>query len=238
MSRSSSSVGWPSNSPRARSRTGCRRPLVGGEDRQGEHHRPHQCAYGIPDRVYVTNISKAKELADQLQHLHRLHPHLATPAGRLWPAPGGVDQDRSSGPIAIDWYWGFWTKGGREREIPVRTLEQRQLIDEAKALTKGRSCRARLYHLSRLSQHFRYECERVGIHAPWASPFLRASALSRIDWLGVPRAAAPSQSSSRRSRRPSIVRHGKQSAMMGHGRSRLRCTRSLARCWSKKGDAR
>ena len=32
-----------------------------------------------------------------------------------------------------------WTKGGREREIPIRTLEQRQLVDEAKALVNGKS---------------------------------------------------------------------------------------------------
>jgi hypothetical protein len=28
---------------------------------------------------------------------------------------------------------------GREREIPIRTLEQRQRLDEAKALAKGKS---------------------------------------------------------------------------------------------------
>ncbi len=32
-----------------------------------------------------------------------------------------------------------WTKGGREREIPIRTPEQRRLLDEAKALAKGKS---------------------------------------------------------------------------------------------------
>jgi len=38
-----------------------------------------------------------------------------------------------------------WTKGGREREIPIRTQEQRQLVDEAKALAKGKSLVAPSY---------------------------------------------------------------------------------------------
>jgi hypothetical protein len=59
-----------------------------------------------------------------------------------------------------------WTKGGREREIPVRTLEQRQLLDEAKALAKGKSLVAPGYTTYRdYLQHFRAECARVGIHA-------------------------------------------------------------------------
>ena len=59
-----------------------------------------------------------------------------------------------------------WTKGGREREIPVRTLEQRQLVDEAKALVKGESLVAPGYTTYRdYLKHFRYECERIGIHA-------------------------------------------------------------------------
>ena len=55
------------------------------------------------------------------------------------------------------------TKHGLRRAI--RTAEQRQLLDEAKALAKGRSLVAPGYatyyaHL----KHFRAECERVGIH--------------------------------------------------------------------------
>ena len=58
-----------------------------------------------------------------------------------------------------------WTKGGREREIPIRTLEQRQLVDEAKALARGKSLVAPGYATYRdYLQHFRAECARVGIH--------------------------------------------------------------------------
>ena len=54
----------------------------------------------------------------------------------------------------------------REREIPIRTLEQRQLITEAKALANGKSLVAPGYTTYRdYLKHFRYECGRVGIHA-------------------------------------------------------------------------
>jgi hypothetical protein len=58
-----------------------------------------------------------------------------------------------------------WNKGGREIRIPIRTAEQRQLLDEAKALAKGKSLVAPSYatYYAYL-KHFRYECERVGIH--------------------------------------------------------------------------
>ena len=60
-----------------------------------------------------------------------------------------------------------WNKGGREIRIPIRTPEQRQLLDEAKELAKGgKSLVAPDYATYRdYLQHFRYECGRVGIHA-------------------------------------------------------------------------
>ena len=58
-----------------------------------------------------------------------------------------------------------WNKGGREIRIPIRTPEQRQLLDEAKALAKGKSLVTPGYKTYRdYLKHFRYECERVGIH--------------------------------------------------------------------------
>jgi site-specific recombinase XerC len=100
-------------------------------------------AYGIPDRVYVTNISKAKELVmDQLANIRtqciRISLRLQASFGlRRAESIKIVPKwaDRGDRLVLKD----SWTKGGREREIPVRTLEQRQLVDEAKALVKGES---------------------------------------------------------------------------------------------------
>ena len=126
--------------------------------------------YGIPDRVFVTNISKAKELAvGQIENIRTLCIRISL---RLQAAFGL----RRAESIKIVPSWAdrgnslvlkaSWCKGGREREIPIRTLEQRQLIDEAKALVKGKSLVAPGYTTYRdYLKHFRYECERVGIHA-------------------------------------------------------------------------
>ena len=126
-------------------------------------------AYAIPDRVYVTNVSKAKVLdAGKLETL-------ADPFAMLslrFQALFGLRREES---IKIIPAWAdradrlllkaSWTKGGREREIPVRTLEQRKLIDEAKVLADGKSLVAPGYSTYRdYLAHFRYVCERAGIH--------------------------------------------------------------------------
>jgi Phage integrase, N-terminal/Integrase len=127
-------------------------------------------AYGIPDRAYVTNISKAKELdMDKLKQIPDLCIHVSLCLQALFGLRRAesikiVPQwaDRGDRLVLKD----SWTKGGREREIPIRTLEQRQLVDEAKALVKGKSLVAAGYTTyAAYLKHFRYECERVGIHA-------------------------------------------------------------------------
>jgi hypothetical protein len=127
-------------------------------------------AYGVPDRVYVTNVSKAKELAmDQLDQIRTLGIRISL---RLQAAFGLRREesikiiptlaDRGNSLVLKD----SWTKGGRAREIPIRTLEQRQLVDEAKALAKRKSLVAPGYATYRdYLQHFRTECARIGIHA-------------------------------------------------------------------------
>src|SRR5213079_2374161 len=100
-------------------------------------------AYGIPERVYVTNVSKAVSL--DIQKLERVTDPYTAFSLKL-QAAFGLRREES---IKIEVAWAdrgdrlvlrdSWTKGGREREIPIRTLEQRQLVDEAKALAKGKS---------------------------------------------------------------------------------------------------
>jgi hypothetical protein len=127
-------------------------------------------AYGIPDRVFVTNISKAKELG--MEQLTAIRTPCAQMSLRLQAAFGlrreasikivPVWADRGDTLLLKD----SWNKGGREIRIPIRTAEQRQLLDEAKALAKGKSLVAPGYATYRdYLQHFRYECGRVGIHA-------------------------------------------------------------------------
>ena len=127
-------------------------------------------AYGIPDRVYVTNISKAKALGRE--QLASIRTPCAQMSLRLQAAFGL----RREASIKIVPAWAdrgdtlllkdSWNKGGRDIEIPIRTAEQRQLLNEAKALGKGKSLVAPGYKTYyAYLKHFRYECGRVGIHA-------------------------------------------------------------------------
>lgn len=126
-------------------------------------------AYTIADRVYVTNVSKAKEL--DLDKLGRVDDPYARISLRLQSA-FGLRREES---IKIIPAWAdrgdllvlkdSWTKGGRPREIPVRTPEQRQLLEEAKAMAGGNSLIAPGFTTYRVYlQHFRRQCDRAGIY--------------------------------------------------------------------------
>jgi hypothetical protein len=95
-------------------------------------------AYGIANRQFVTNESKAKALdaaklgkvtdpytamSLQLQEAFGLRREESIKIQPGWADRGDTLALKAS-----------WTKGGKEREIPVRSDAQRQLLDQAKAL--------------------------------------------------------------------------------------------------------
>lgn len=92
--------------------------------------------YGIPDRQFVSVQSKAKDLPkEQLSRVKDEHVRMSL---RLQQAFGL----RREEAIKICPRWAdrgdhlqlkdSWTKGGRERTVPIRTREQRALLEEAK----------------------------------------------------------------------------------------------------------
>lgn len=95
-------------------------------------------AYGIADRRYVTNESKAKEL--EQGKLDRVSDPYTAMSLRLQEA-FGLRREES---IKIQPGWAdrgdvltlksTWTKGGKERDIPIRNETQRDLLNQAKAL--------------------------------------------------------------------------------------------------------
>src|SRR6202051_2036348 len=93
-------------------------------------------AYGVPDRVYVTNVSKATEL--DLERLARISDPYTQMSLKLERAFGLRRKEsimmRPAWADRGDWLVlkDNWTKGKREREIPIRNAGQRQLLDEAK----------------------------------------------------------------------------------------------------------
>ena len=92
---------------------------------------------GIPERHYVTNESKAKELGDGLDRITDPHVRMSL---RL-QAAFGLRREESikfqpryadrGDHIAIK---GSWAKGGRDRTVPLTTPEQRTVLDEAHRL--------------------------------------------------------------------------------------------------------
>ncbi len=98
-------------------------------------------AYGIANRQFVTNESKAKAL-DTAKLARVTDPYTAMSL-QLQEA-FGLRREES---IKIQPGWAdrgdtlvlkaSWTKGGKERAIPIRTEAQRQVLDQAKALTSG-----------------------------------------------------------------------------------------------------
>jgi integrase len=94
--------------------------------------------YGIPDRQFVAQASKAKDLEDaqlarvrdenvrmslRLQQAFGLRREEAIKLQPRWADRGNHLQLKAS-----------WTKGGRERAVPIRTEAQRALLEEAKQL--------------------------------------------------------------------------------------------------------
>ena len=95
-------------------------------------------AYGIANRQFVTNESKAKAL--DTAKLAKVTDAYTAMSLRLQEA-FGLRREES---IKIQPSWAdrghtlvlkaSWTKGGKEREIPIRTDTQRQVLNQAKAL--------------------------------------------------------------------------------------------------------
>lgn len=124
--------------------------------------------YGIGNRQYVTNVSKARQLTGG--ELARITDPYTAMSLRLQAAFGL----RRGESIKIRPEWAdrgdrlalkdTWTKGGRPREIPIRNAEQRQVLDEAKALAgRGSLIPAGRSYVEQL-RRFEYQCAAAGAH--------------------------------------------------------------------------
>jgi site-specific recombinase XerC len=124
--------------------------------------------YGIAERTYVTNESRARELSSG--DLAKVTDPYSRLSLRL-QAAFGLRREES---IKIRPQWAdrgdrlvlkdTWTKGGREREIPVRTTAQRALLEEAKQFAgRGSLIPKEMSYVEQL-QRFRAQCQRAGIH--------------------------------------------------------------------------
>ena len=124
--------------------------------------------YGIPKRIYITNVSKARELApvelarvaDQYSQMFlRLQAAFGLRRGesiKIKPAWA----DRGDRLVSKD----PCTQGGRQRVIPIRNDEQRRTLDEAKQLACSGSLIASSNSYAQQLRRFEYHCIQANIH--------------------------------------------------------------------------
>lgn len=123
--------------------------------------------YGIADRVYVTNVSKARELTStQLATVTDPYTSLSLQLQAVF----GLRREESikfnaayadHGDTLV--LKGSWCKGGREREIPITTDDQRHLLDVVHAhCGQGSLIPFDMSYIKQL-ERFKYQCGQAGI---------------------------------------------------------------------------
>lgn len=92
---------------------------------------------GVPERRFVTNENKARELDGSLEKVTDPHVRMSLALQQAFGLrreesikfqPGYADR----GDYVV--LKGSWTKGGRERSVPITTHEQRTVLDQAHRL--------------------------------------------------------------------------------------------------------
>ena len=125
-------------------------------------------AYQIPDRVYVTNVSKAIDLdCARLARIDDPYTHVSLELQQAF----GLRRKES---IMMQPAWADggdrlllmanWTKGKREREILIRTAEQRRVLDKARQLAGNGSLIPKATRYVEQLKRFETQCQKVGIH--------------------------------------------------------------------------
>lgn len=129
--------------------------------------KPDNRDYGIGERTFVTNVSKATTVApDKAQQVTDKY----TAASLRLQEAFGLRREES---IKIVPSWAdngdvlrlrdTWTKGGLYREVPITTAAQRAALDAAKALAgKGSLIPPGMRYRDQL-QRFKAQCQKAGI---------------------------------------------------------------------------
>jgi len=123
--------------------------------------------YGIGDRTYVTNVSKAT-MATDVQLAQVQDPY--TRMSLLLQREFGLRREES---IKIRPEWAdcgdrlrlkdSWTKGGKYREIPISTKAQRAALDAAKTLAGKGSLIPNDMSYKKQLERFKAACAQAGI---------------------------------------------------------------------------
>lgn len=184
-------------------------------------------AYCIDKRTFVTNISKAKMLDDA--RLAKITDAYTAMSLRL-QAAFGLRREESI-KIVPSWADGgdrlklkdTWTKGGKYREIAIRTPEQRQVLNEAKRLTTGGSLIPATMRYRDQLQRFRAQCNRAGLHGVHGLRHHYAQERYRLltGWLSPARGGPRSSQFSPEQKLRDLSARLLLSEEMGHGREQI-----------------
>ncbi len=128
---------------------------------------PDNSRYGVPARQYVAKVSKAQELpAEQLAAIRDPGIRLSLELQRAF----GLRREESLKlkPRQADhgaWLvlQSSWTKGGRPREIPIRTAAQRDVLDRATAHARSHAMIPRNKTYIQQRRVYDSETRRVGL---------------------------------------------------------------------------
>ena len=122
---------------------------------------------GIGKRAYKTNCSRAITLTPQItEKIHSPHVKLSLKlqaAFGLRRAEAMLLQPTLADQGSQLFLKSTWCKGGRERMIPIRTAEQRQLLDQAKHLSNGHSLIPPQQSYRQHLYTWEYETQKAGI---------------------------------------------------------------------------
>lgn len=128
---------------------------------------PRNAHYAIPPRETVARVSKAKDLPPDV--LARIQDRYVRMSLELQRAFGLRREEamkikpRQADHGAMLTLRGSWTKGGRPRDVPIRTTAQREVLDRATALAKGGALIPPDCTYVRQMRRYERECSRVGL---------------------------------------------------------------------------
>jgi len=123
--------------------------------------------YGLPRRQYVTGASKATSIeAEQFRRVTDSYVRMSLElqqAFGLRREEAIKIQPRLADKGKTLWLKPSWTKGGRTREIPIRTEEQREILDRARQLAgKGSLIPSHKTYVQQL-RLYEGQCIRAGL---------------------------------------------------------------------------
>jgi hypothetical protein len=132
--------------------------------------KPRNADYGIPDRQPRATVSKAVVVTqDALARVHHPYIRMSLELQRAF----GLRREEAMKlkPHQADHgeklvLQGSWCKGGRPREVPIRTFTQREVLNRAKALVHFKNASLIPKERSYAEHLHCYEgaCKRAGLH--------------------------------------------------------------------------